>query len=304
MLSISIPIYNFNVSNLVSKLDFEIKQKNLPVEIILIDDASAPEFKELNKTICSHFTYIELEQNIGRARIRNLFVKYAKYDYLLFLDCDSWMVQDDFIENYLKIIKTGKTPVVCGGNKYPDEKPARKFRLAWNYRHTKQSKNAFQRNLLPNHSFMTNNFVINKIVLLQIPFEERLFYYGHEDTLMGFQLLENNISIYNIDNEVIDTDLQLNSIYLTKTEMAVKNLLQILQWVEDKKTFSNSVRLLRFYERLSHFPIFKSLFRCFFWIKRPVIKWWLTTGYGSLWLLNVYKLGILMEEIETPTVSS
>ncbi|MDR2868365.1 MAG: glycosyltransferase [Bacteroidales bacterium] len=295
MLSIAIPIYNFNVSDLVSKLAFEIDRKKLPAELILIDDASSSEFKALNEACCSRFTYIQLEKNVGRSRIRNLFVQYARYDYLLFLDCDSCIRQDDFLEKYLKIIAEHKTQVVCGGNKYPDEKPSRKYRLAWNYRHTKQSKNAAQRNLTPNHSFMTNNFVIHKALLSKIPFEERLLYYGHEDTLMGYQLLQNNISIYHIDNEVIDKDIQTNIAYLDKTEMAVKNLWQIIQWVDDKERFVESVKLLRFYKKLNHYPVGKSLFRCFFWIKKPFIKWWLQTGYGSLWLLNVYKLGVLME---------
>ena len=88
MISICIPVYNFNITSLVNELSNQVNSLNIPCEIIVIDDCSE-NFKRINKIECEKHTYIELSENIGRARIRNLFLKYAKYEYLLFLDCDS-----------------------------------------------------------------------------------------------------------------------------------------------------------------------------------------------------------------------
>ena len=40
--------------------------------------------------------YRELPQNLGRSKIRNVLGKAAKFDYLLFLDCDSKVVSDNY----------------------------------------------------------------------------------------------------------------------------------------------------------------------------------------------------------------
>ena len=88
MLSICIPVYNVVVIELVNELyhqSLTIKEK---VEIIVIDDKSMDEIRLRNSSISTISTYIELPQNIGRSRIRNHFLNYTNYDYLLFLDCD------------------------------------------------------------------------------------------------------------------------------------------------------------------------------------------------------------------------
>ena len=85
------------------------------VEIIFIDDASGPPFMEMNRAICESVgTYIPLNQNLGRARIRNHFLQFTQYEWLLFLDCDSLITDEDFLQKYLAEIKEGVQGVSCG----------------------------------------------------------------------------------------------------------------------------------------------------------------------------------------------
>jgi hypothetical protein len=72
MISICIPVYNFNITSLISELSNQIDLLNTECEIIVIDDCS-DKFKRINQIACAKHTYIELSENIGRARIRNLF---------------------------------------------------------------------------------------------------------------------------------------------------------------------------------------------------------------------------------------
>ena len=83
MLSVCIPVYNFDVTELITDIRNQINTDDLDAEIIFIDDASQEEMRQRNeivKSLTDH--YILLEKNIGRSKIRNLFLKYSKSDYL------------------------------------------------------------------------------------------------------------------------------------------------------------------------------------------------------------------------------
>ena len=114
----------------------------------------------------SQVIYIELEKNIGRSAIRNLFLEHAKYDNLLFLDCDSIISseEDFFVEKYLQH-NSEKVGVICGGCDYPIKSPRIKFRLRWKYGIKRELKMAEERAKNPYKSFMTSNFMIKKDVL-------------------------------------------------------------------------------------------------------------------------------------------
>ena len=160
MISICIPVYNFDVTFLVSELSEQIKALNEDIELILIDDSSNVEYKEINRQISKDHTYIELPENIGRSRIRNLFLKYSVFRYLLFLDCDCSVQSEGFLGKYLDIIKQNPS-VVCGGSIYDTKSPGRDKMLRWKYGALRESKPCHIRNKFPNRSFMANNFPVS-----------------------------------------------------------------------------------------------------------------------------------------------
>ncbi len=63
-----------------------------------------------------------LPKNVGRARIRNLFLKYAKGQYLLFLDSDGEIISNQFIQNYQKFITENKDAKVVYGGRHTQKK--------------------------------------------------------------------------------------------------------------------------------------------------------------------------------------
>ena len=290
MLSICIPIYNFDVNRLLEALNEQIKKMDVNVEIILIDDCSEEEYKKVNLEICKNHTYIELDENIGRAKIRNLFLKYAKYPNLLFLDCDSYIFIPDFLKRYQIEIEKNGFAVIFGGRVYEDKKPPRIQMLSWKYGVYKESKNALERSKTPNKSFMTNNFVIKREILEKIHFDERLTRYGHEDTLFGIALLQNQIEITHIENPVLNGDVETNAVYLKKTEEGIKNLLFIEKNINETELFKENVKLLDFYQHMkaSHFLPFIDLLYLLF---RKPIRFLLLKGLISLKLFDLYKLG-------------
>jgi len=294
MITICIPIYNFNVSPLIRELSRQAKSVAVPYQIVIIDDYSFEEFKKNNKAVCEKETYIQLDKNIGRAKIRNLFLTYSTFDNLLFLDCDSLIISDNFISTYIDIIKQESYQVVCGGRVYAKNKPDRNKMLRWKYGIEKESQPANIRNRFSNKSLMTNNFMIRKKILEQIHFDERITGYGHEDTLFGYQLKKAGITVKHINNSVLNGDIEDNKEYLIKTENAVKNLIPILSYVNNDTDFINDVTLLRFYNKVVSTKLTTPFHICFICLK-PIVKYLLSRGYINLWMFDFYKLGIFIE---------
>lgn len=297
MISICVPIYNFNVNKLVTELSKQIKACSIPIELVLIDDCSSEEYKTLNKEVCKIHKYIELEKNIGRSKIRNLFLKYTSFDYLLFLDCDSLIISDQFIQNYIDVLISSKAQIVCGGRIYEKTAPSANQKLSCKYGVKRESKSSEERMKSPYSSFMTNNFLVIKEVLEQIPFDERLSEYGHEDTLFGYYLKENKISILHLNNTVLNGDIEENITYLKKTELGIENLVSILDYVNDEKTFIESVSLLSFYEKIKSAKQ-ATLVLFFAPILNLIFKVLLKLGLVNLTLFNYYKLSYLIKTLK------
>ncbi len=293
MLSICIPIFNFDASALLSELSDQTKKLNFPSEIIVIDDGSTFH-RESNIAACKTENYIQLDQNIGRSKIRNLFLKYAKFEYLLFLDCDAQIISKNFISNYINSIGANDSLVVCGGRIYPEIKPKRKYLLRWEYGIKKESQPYLVRQQFSNKSFMTNNFLIQKKLLQQIKFDERLSSYGHEDTLFGYSLLKNNIKIAHIDNPILNGDVEENAVYLAKTEQGILNLIQITEYVNNAPELTQQIRLLHFYDILKKRKL-TPIIRILFSLSGPLVKFLLTKGIFQLWMFDFYKLGYFVQ---------
>ncbi|MDA3820115.1 MAG: glycosyltransferase family 2 protein, partial [Candidatus Delongbacteria bacterium] len=260
-------------------------------EIVFIDDASNDAFRKYNKELCKGVRYIQLDKNIGRAAIRNLFLQYASHDYLLFLDCDSLIYNDDFLSNYIRAVKSYPNNVICGGRVYENETPSRDKMLRWKYGIKRESKPVDIRAQHPSASFMTNNFVISKENFEAVKFDERLDEYGHEDTLFGYELKKNGIEIIHIDNPILNGDIESNVAFLRNTEKAINNLTYLLKYSNYDSDLINDVTLLSLYYKL--FKIRQLIFFCFLIVK-PFIRYLLTKGYINLHLFDFYKIGFFI----------
>lgn len=287
MLAICIPVYNFDVNPLINALVTEISSFQIPCEIVVIDDCSNAEFRSINAPVEQHVKYVELSKNVGRAKIRNLFLDHTEQEQLLFLDGDSLIISSAFLRTYLDALSPS-LPVICGGRTYPEERPSRRQLLRWKYGIQREFKSAIQRSQYPNESFMTNNFLINRELLEKIRFDERLTDYGHEDTLFGIELMRAGITIKHIENPILNGDIETNELFLSKTERAVENLVLLMHHYEFPAELEKEVLLLRTAKKL------KSLSGLIYWLHKltaPVFLFFLKRGVVSLACFSFYKLG-------------
>jgi glycosyltransferase involved in cell wall biosynthesis len=293
MLSILIPIYNYNAVNLVHQLHKQVTQANIPFEILLLDDNSDNRCKGENTILCnlSNTTLFELPTKAGRAIARNYLAGQAKYDYLLFLDCDSEPVDDLFIERYISYCQY-KDIIVCGGTAYKPQKPNRNARLRWVYGMRCETKSAAQRSKSSNAKFSTFNFLISKELFLTIRFNELLKNYGHEDTLFGLELQKRNYTVIHIDNPLYHIGIDTNEVYLEKTRQGVENLKILLEQYPNGSGLIRNLRLLRYYIFLENT---RMTFVCFFLFRffKKMMLANFNSRYPNLTLFNLYKLGYL-----------
>ncbi len=242
-LSVCIPVYNQDVTGLVHSLLEQIKSSahGHLVNIIIIDDHSEESFYSLNRVLSKEVTYKYLDKNIGRSKIRNKFLKYSESDYLLFIDCDSSIIDDKFILSYLNYLESEKPNVIVGSSVYANQAPALSRRLRWKYGSQRESQSYQERKSNSRTSFKTNNFVISKTCFEQISFNEDLQGYGHEDTLFGYELDKKNIQIHHLDNPVLNGLLDTNDEFIKKTEEGLGNLLNVWKIVNYENDVSKTI---------------------------------------------------------------
>ena len=68
----------------------------------------------------------------------------------------------------------------------------------------------------------------------RIRFNEELKQYGHEDTLLGYQLKKAGIEVLHIDNGLYHEGLESNREFLVKTKLGIENLSKLYDKVTDK----------------------------------------------------------------------
>lgn len=288
-ISICIPVYNSDIAALIRQLTIQIQNSDLPIEIYALDDGSTHDIKEKNRKIQSpYFHYGELSTNIGRAQIRNLLGQCAQGQYCLFLDNDVKIQSELFLNNYLAEIKNGFPAVVCGSTTYPTSPISPKHTLHWKYgtrvigrMHTRKAK-----------TLISMNFLIRKDILEQFQFYSRLNSYGHEDTLMGYEIEKNKLDMRFIDNAVYHADLDENLTYLQKNESAIHNLAFLYQDPTTSASVSNTP-LIHTYFLLRKWQLV-GICNKIYTIYRNKIRTNLLSGNPSMSYFKLYKLGELL----------
>ncbi|MDD2196186.1 MAG: glycosyltransferase family 2 protein [Bacteroidales bacterium] len=300
MISICLPVYNFDVTELTSELLRQALDYNTDIEILVFDDASLSYYKEINSKIAvnSSVQYLEFEQNLGRSRIRNKLADFAKGKWLLFLDCDMLPDSPKFLKKYNNAIDDAK--VICGGITYGPKPFKKELLLRWKYGIHRESRNASRRQINAHASFMSGNFMILKEVFNQIRFNEGISGYGHEDTLFGLDLKKHMASILHINNPCIHLGIEPCYDYLSKTEHSIVNLVKLIETVpEQKNDLRKNIKLLRYYYFLRGIGLSYPL-RWFFRVFNPIIRRVLCNTKPSLLLFDLYKLGMIAQVFKKP----
>ena len=285
MLSILIPTYNYDCTQLVRDLQLQAERSGIDYEIIVADDASPIQaYKEKNRAINAlpHCRLIELEENIGRARIRNRLADEAQHEWLLFMDADAEVISNSFIADYLKHTDAD---VVCGGLCHAETLPSPEVSLRYAYEKRADKKRAAHyRAERPYEQFITFCFMVRASLFHSIRFDDRITEYGHEDTLFGIELKQRRAKILHIDNPMRQGGIETNEEFIEKTRAALRNLSAM------KETMQGHSALLSVYNLLKRFGLSTCVARWFV-RKESTLTVHLTSTNAPLPLFFLYKLG-------------
>ena len=303
-LSILLPSYNNVCVSLVQVLQRQADalrgklDKPFRYEIIVADDGSTDAACiDANRVIGDmlHCRYLRMEQNVGRAQIRNVLISESRGDYVLLIDSDLFLCDDNYLYKYA----TSTADVVYGGTRIGGEglamvdNEANTENLKGNLRYIYEKKaepshRATSRQLRPNQEISVCNLYARRDIMEAHPFDSRFKAYGYEDVLFGKRLAESGIEVTHIDNPVLINEFEPNSVFVKKTEEAILTLCRFEQDLEGYSNLKTKVTTLGRYIPLS-------LFRLWHRIMKNKEKRNLTGSKPSLLLFKLYKLGFFLE---------
>lgn len=303
-LSILLPSYNNVCVSLVQALQRQADalwgklDKPFRYEIIVADDCSTDAACiDANRVIGDmlHCRYLRMEQNVGRAQIRNVLISESRGDYVLLIDSDLFLCDDNYLYKYA----TSTADVVYGGTRIGGEglamvdNEANTENLKGNLRYIYEKKaepshRAVFRQLRPNQEISVCNLYARRDIMEAHPFDSRFKAYGYEDVLFGKRLAESGIEVTHIDNPVLINEFEPNSVFVKKTEEAILTLCRFEQDLEGYSNLKTKVSTLGRYIPLS-------LFRLWHRIMKNKEKRNLTGSKPSLLLFKLYKLGFFLE---------
>jgi hypothetical protein len=287
MLSILIPIFNYNSYTLVNELHKYCLESKLDFEILCQDDASN-EFLDENQKIntLENCNFSRNNSNLGRGKNINLLAEKAKFEWLLIMDCDTFPTQNDFIHNYISQINNDEK-VVFGGIEYHKEKPEQDKLLRWFYGNARESLSVTKRNTNPNGNALTSNILIKKNVFLSNKFDASITKYGYEDLVFLSDLKKKGFAVKHIDNPTYHLGLETSQQFLDKTKIALENLKFITETNSLNLSESKLLKVSALLESL-HLTSFISFL---FQKKERKMERNLLSQKPSLLLFDLYKLG-------------
>lgn len=286
MLSILIPIYDYNAFPLVKELYKQCIGSKITFEILCQDDASMSSLNKTNEQInsMSNCSFITLEKNIAHRENRNLLAKRAQYPYLLFIDGDSIVTNPNYIRNYLANIKD--FDVIYGGRIHPESCPSTQQILRWKYGKFIEDKLAKKRKKDPFKCLLFNNTVIKKVYFDKVKFDTEITLYGHDDTQFSYQLSLLKLAVNHIDNPVEHGDIDTNETYMSKTKNSINSLLLLLG---SKKIEAKYVTLLQLYVILNKTK-FNRVASLFYRIFKTTMTKNLVSKNPSLLIYNLFRV--------------
>lgn len=289
MLSILIPIYNYPITTLLKGLSQSIEQIDFDVEILCLEDGST-QFVDSNKSICSytkHTSHVISQKNKGRITSRKHLAAQAKYNWLLFLDADVELKDNQFLNNYLGYFNS-EFEAIYGGCTYDCKKPSDSKLLRWKYGKTYEDIDAALRNKSPYKYIVSANFLIKKTLIKKLFSSIEDEGYGY-DILLGALMKSNNTKVLHINNPVIHKGLDNNKEFFSKVRKAVETSFKLHRDARLQISSSSLIKTFILLKKLGLVRLVSLIFK----ITKSKLTENLLGVNPNIKLLQFYKLGYL-----------
>ena len=290
MLSICIPTYNTDCSELLDVLAKQIAQFEETVEVLVCDDFSTTYVRK-NQEACERngFTFLKNKKNLGRIETRKKLVSKNRSQWVLFIDADMIPKRDDFILQYLNFVTADRECIVVGGHCYPNEiKP---FNLRLRYGRNREEIRAEKRQFSPYNSILFGNILIKKELFNEVFDDFKDKAYG-EDIYLSSLLNSLNKDVVHLSNETYHLGLENNREFVKK----IKKSGQMHARLDSNSTLDLShIKLVKTGSFLKKYKLHK-LMKFALAITSPLLKTVLNTFGGPLLFVDLLRLYYFLKE--------
>lgn len=289
MISILIPVYNYDVVPLVNVLYNQAAHLKIAVEIRVVDDHSTNQEIVRNNSKVSRLEqvyYEHFEENLGRTATRNHLAAQARYDWLLFLDADMWPGSPDFLKIYAENLQENE--LIFGGIQYESHKTAGK-ELRWKYGTFREAQNVSRRKKNPFLSVLSAVMLIKRDCFLKANdfLENR---YGL-DVLFTANLKKLDAKVLHIDNPAFHLGLEDNAVFIAKSKMAM----QSIAYFDINKQIPKDHRgIQKMAKKLQKLGLLRHFLRLYMRFEPQIIRN-LHSANPSLIVFDIYRLHVLIE---------
>ena len=287
MLSILIPVYNYDVRPLVLELHKQCLECGIEFEILVQDDASKSLKSIENQQIndLKYCSYFENSTNLGRGKNINLLAFRSKFEWLLILDCDMMPTSTQYISNYLEACVNSNSKLFFGGISYNKDE-ANFGNLRYVYGIKRESLSLEARILKHNFGALTSNLLVRKALFLENKFNEKIHNYGFEDILFLYNLQLKQEFVHHLCNPLLHLNLENSQVFMDKMKYSMQNLKFI---IDQNPNIIPYIKLADTFSILKKMRLHNVVYRIYALFEKD-IKRNLTSKKPNLILFDIYKL--------------
>ena len=242
-LTIIIPMYNCEdyIDRCIESI---INQKDISVEIVLINDGSTDNTLSKVLKYCNEYENIKLinQKNRGVSYARNIGIENANGKYILFVDSDDYLIKDS-LQSILKMAKEDYDIIRFSYVIKNKNKEQRVIFEEMEY-NTYDEKKIFINNFLSNsYENMVWGQLIKKDLLKNVMFDEKIFY--AEDFLFNYELYEKATKIKYTSKIVYSYEKNEKSITMNFSNKKTLEKIENLEYVFGKIINKNQELILK-----------------------------------------------------------
>lgn len=294
MISICIPIYNCYAYPLARRLATQAAALGDDVELVCIDDHSSAFYEQQNHGLAEVSNYVRLAEHIGMARLYNLFLRYAKGDYLLFVD-SRMQVGENFLSRYHSALEK-RPAVIVGGLSIDRHSDDTEHHLCYVDTCASEIHTLDYRRRHAYATFRTDNFIIRRDIFEAHPFDPKRMPSGLERLLFAYALEQARVPINHIENPVTLQQLASNLEHLHVAIDESNALVTLYDRMWEDQRFCHSVMQIRRFERMRRLHLDRAVLRLFRLFRRPLEEH-LARGNGVTAMnFNFYRLGVFLDK--------
>ncbi len=284
MVSVCIPLYNRDISDLLRALVSQLSALKENWEIIIADDGSDKHYIQRNTDTLKSLDLSNIrmevnENNVGNSENRNILARKAKFPWLLFMDSDVLPVKEDFIEKFITSFQTTSKNIVGARLLYPEDKS---YTLRVKFGNKHEVVHDWNEKVNPKTLLRGPTFAIRKESILAKPFPELPEDYGYVDTFFFLQFEDEEVEI--IDNQVFHLGIDTNEKYMQKIDKAVRNAKFI------SENYPEQAKYIRLIQKGNQFQFLSPVVQRIFPIVKANLLKNLRGENPSVSLFQLYKL--------------